>query len=174
MLLPVLQSMHLRFHVDGDFFLNGRRKNSISKNTLVRVDMASVTHTVQTSTCTHTRGDMNRNLLSELPHEFIDKLVLQLKSYMTFLSSPEEPSLAVSGRHEERRQRSRCPRLASSAMQLRTLPSSPRQRLSSSTLNQVQVQVELYCHSATCGDMQWNEMSCLTGPRCYINTDIQQ
>ncbi len=40
-------------------------------------------------------------------------------------------------------------------------------------LNQVQVQVELYCHSATCGDIQWNEMSCLTGPRCYINTDIQ-
>ncbi len=34
-------------------------------------------------------------------------------------------------------------------------------------------QVEL-CHSATCGDIQWNEMSCLTGPRCYINTDIQQ
>ncbi len=39
---------------------------------------------------------------------------------------------------------------------------------------QVQVQVELYCHSATCGDIQWNEMSCLTGPRCYINTYIQQ
>ncbi len=38
----------------------------------------------------------------------------------------------------------------------------------------LQVQVELYCHSATCGDIQWNEMSCLTGPRCYINTDIQQ
>ncbi len=38
----------------------------------------------------------------------------------------------------------------------------------------IQVQVELYCHSATCGDIQWNEMSCLTGPRCYINTDIQQ
>ncbi len=38
---------------------------------------------------------------------------------------------------------------------------------------QVQVQVELYCHSAACGDIQWNEMSCLTGPRCYINTDIQ-
>ncbi len=37
---------------------------------------------------------------------------------------------------------------------------------------EVQVQVELYCHSATCGDIQWNEMSCLTGPRCYINTDI--
>ncbi len=37
-----------------------------------------------------------------------------------------------------------------------------------------QVQVELYCHSATCGDIQWNEMSCLTGPRCYINTNIQQ
>ncbi len=35
-------------------------------------------------------------------------------------------------------------------------------------------QVELYCHSATCGDIQWNEMSCLTGPRCYINTDVQQ
>ncbi len=30
--------------------------------------------------------------------------------------------------------------------------------------DQVQVQVELYCHSATCGDIQWNEMSCLTGP----------
>ncbi len=29
-------------------------------------------------------------------------------------------------------------------------------------------------HSATCGDIQWNEMSCLTGPRCYINTGIQQ
>ncbi len=38
---------------------------------------------------------------------------------------------------------------------------------------QVQVQVELYCHSAACGDIQWNELSCLTGPRCYINTDIQ-
>ncbi len=36
-----------------------------------------------------------------------------------------------------------------------------------------QVQVELYCHSATCVDIQWDEMSCLTGPRCYINTDIQ-
>ncbi len=35
-------------------------------------------------------------------------------------------------------------------------------------------QVELYCHSATCVDIQWNEMSCLTGPRCYMNTDIQQ
>ncbi len=35
-------------------------------------------------------------------------------------------------------------------------------------------QVELYCHSATCVDIQWNEMSCLKGPRCYINTDIQQ
>ncbi len=23
-------------------------------------------------------------------------------------------------------------------------------------------------------DIQWNEMSCLTVPRCYINTDIQQ
>ncbi len=34
-------------------------------------------------------------------------------------------------------------------------------------------QVELYCHSATCVDIQWDEMSCLTGPRCYINTDIQ-
>ncbi len=29
--------------------------------------------------------------------------------------------------------------------------------------------VELYCHSATCVDIQWNEMSCLAGPRCYIN-----
>ncbi len=35
-------------------------------------------------------------------------------------------------------------------------------------------QVELYCHSATCGDIQWNEMSCLTSPRCYINIDILQ
>ncbi len=34
-------------------------------------------------------------------------------------------------------------------------------------------QVELYCHSATCRDIQWNEMSCLTGPWCYINTDMQ-
>ncbi len=42
-----------------------------------------------------------------------------------------------------------------------------------SWVDQVQVQVELYCHSAACGDIQW-EMSCLTGPRCYINTDIQQ
>ncbi len=44
-------------------------------------------------------------------------------------------------------------------------------------LGRIQVkssQVELYCHSATCGDIQWNEMSCLTGSRCYINTDIQQ
>ncbi len=30
-------------------------------------------------------------------------------------------------------------------------------------------QVELYCHSATCVDIQWNEMSCLAGPQCYIN-----
>ncbi len=30
-------------------------------------------------------------------------------------------------------------------------------------------QVELYCHSATCVDIQWNRMSCLAGPRCYIN-----
>ncbi len=37
-----------------------------------------------------------------------------------------------------------------------------------------QVPVELYCHSATCGYIQWNETSCLTGPRCYINTGIQQ
>ncbi len=35
-------------------------------------------------------------------------------------------------------------------------------------------QVELYCHSATCGYIKWNETPCLTGPRCYINTDIQQ
>ncbi len=35
-------------------------------------------------------------------------------------------------------------------------------------------QVGLYCHSATCVDIQWNEMLCLTGPRCYMNTDIQQ
>ncbi len=35
-------------------------------------------------------------------------------------------------------------------------------------------QVELYCHSATCVDIQWNEMLCLTGPRCYMNTDIQR
>ncbi len=35
-------------------------------------------------------------------------------------------------------------------------------------------QVELYCHSATCVDIWQDEMSgCLTGPRCYINTDIQ-
>ncbi len=34
-------------------------------------------------------------------------------------------------------------------------------------------QVELYCHSTTCVDILWDEMSCLTGPRCYINTDIQ-
>ncbi len=34
-------------------------------------------------------------------------------------------------------------------------------------------QVELYCHSATCVDIERDEMSCLTGPRCYINTDIQ-
>uniref|UniRef100_A0A673N9U6 Laminin N-terminal domain-containing protein n=1 Tax=Sinocyclocheilus rhinocerous TaxID=307959 RepID=A0A673N9U6_9TELE len=27
---------------------------------------------------------------------------------------------------------------------------------------------ELYCHSAKCVDIQWNEMLCLTGPRCYI------
>ncbi len=40
-------------------------------------------------------------------------------------------------------------------------------------LKSSQVKVELYCHSAACGDIQWNEMSCLTGPRCYINTDIQ-
>ncbi len=41
--------------------------------------------------------------------------------------------------------------------------------------NPIQVQVELYCHSATCGeDIQWNEMSCLTGPWCYIHTDIKQ
>ncbi len=32
------------------------------------------------------------------------------------------------------------------------------------TIVQVQVQVELYCHSPTCVDIQWNEMSCLTGP----------
>ncbi len=31
-------------------------------------------------------------------------------------------------------------------------------------------QVELYCSSATCG---WNETSCLTGPRCYINTTMK-
>ncbi len=41
--------------------------------------------------------------------------------------------------------------------------------------NQVESsQVELYCHSATCGYIQWNETSCLTGPRCNLNTDIQQ
>ncbi len=34
----------------------------------------------------HTRGDLDRNL-SSLPREFINKIVLQLKSYMTFLSS---------------------------------------------------------------------------------------
>ncbi len=38
----------------------------------------------------------------------------------------------------------------------------------------VQVQVEPYCHSATYGYIQWNEMLCLTGPRCYINTGMQQ
>ncbi len=31
-------------------------------------------------------------------------------------------------------------------------------------------QVELYCHSATCVDIKWNEMSCLKGPWCYMNT----
>ncbi len=37
----------------------------------------------------HTRGDAKRNLLSvlRLPREFINKIVSQLKSYMTFLSS---------------------------------------------------------------------------------------
>ncbi len=40
-------------------------------------------------------------------------------------------------------------------------------------LNIKSSQVELYCHSATCVDIQRDEMSCLTGPRCYINTDIQ-
>ncbi len=35
-------------------------------------------------------------------------------------------------------------------------------------------QVELYCHSVTCGYIQWNETLCLTGPRRNINTDIQQ
>ncbi len=34
----------------------------------------------------HTRGDVDRNL-SSLPREFISKIVSQLKSYMTFLSS---------------------------------------------------------------------------------------
>ncbi len=40
-------------------------------------------------TVTHTRGDTERNLLSvlRLPREFINKIVSQLKSYMTFLSS---------------------------------------------------------------------------------------
>ncbi len=33
-------------------------------------------------------------------------------------------------------------------------------------------QAELYCHSAISGYIQWNEMSCLTGPRCYIHTGI--
>ncbi len=41
-------------------------------------------------------------------------------------------------------------------------------------LNHLRSQVELYCHSAACGDIQWNEMSCLTGPWCYIYTGIQQ
>ncbi len=27
---------------------------------------------------------------------------------------------------------------------------------------------------ANCEDIQWNKMLCLTGPRCYMNTDIQQ
>ncbi len=44
-------------------------------------------HTFQTRTRTH--GDAERNLLSvlRLPREFINKIVSQLKSYMTFLSS---------------------------------------------------------------------------------------
>ncbi len=47
-------------------------------------------------------------------------------------------------------------------------------RLNAQSLFQVKSsQVEIYCHSATCVDIQWDEMSCLTGPRCYINTDIQ-
>ncbi len=51
---------------------------------------------------------------------------------------------------------------------------SPTIRAHLASQNQVKSsQVELYCHSAACGDIQWNEMSCLTGPRCYINTDIQ-
>jgi len=29
-------------------------------------------------------------------------------------------------------------------------------------------QLEFFCKSATCVDIQWNEMSCLAGPRCYI------
>ncbi len=40
MLLTVLHTMLLRFHVDGDFLNNGIRKNSVYKNTSVRVDMA--------------------------------------------------------------------------------------------------------------------------------------
>ncbi len=39
---------------------------------------------------------------------------------------------------------------------------------------QAQVQVELYCHSATCGNIQWNEMSRLTGSRCYIQVHLNK
>uniref|UniRef100_A0A671K5S1 Disheveled-associated activator of morphogenesis 2-like n=1 Tax=Sinocyclocheilus anshuiensis TaxID=1608454 RepID=A0A671K5S1_9TELE len=38
----------------------------------------------------HTCGDVNRNFLSALPREFINKIVSQLKSYMTFLSCEEQ------------------------------------------------------------------------------------
>lgn len=32
---------------------------------------------------------------------------------------------------------------------------------------------ELYCHLAICGDIQRNEISCLTGQQCYICKHIQ-
>ncbi len=49
----------------------------------------SQTHTHYRHALVHTRGDAERNLLSvqRLPREFINKIVSQLKSYMTFLSS---------------------------------------------------------------------------------------
>ncbi len=43
-------------------------------------------HTHRHDALAHTRGDVDRNL-SSLPREFISKIVSQLKSYMTFLSS---------------------------------------------------------------------------------------
>ncbi len=47
------------------------------------------THSTDTHSRTHVESDAARNLLPELqlPREFISKIVLQLKSYMTFLSS---------------------------------------------------------------------------------------
>ncbi len=35
-------------------------------------------------------------------------------------------------------------------------------------------QVELYRHSATCVDIQWNKIACLTGPRDYRHTTMQE